>query len=192
MGELIIHDSAKPNKDPIQLAIFEDERAIVNFSWKSDYSILAVGSKTGAVRLLNSKFQLLQTLYMQKKSVRCLEWHPLATACDSGLSEFSNTLAVSTKETEIYIYDCLNTHGDADKIIKHKILKGHKSGVKSISWCPHVSGRLVSSDENAITIVWDIKTENMISVFVSNEDFTPVVVWSPLDADLIISGKFIQ
>lgn len=192
LGELTVHDATKPNKEPYQLTIFEEEN-VTTFTWKVDYSALAVGSKNGTVKILDQKFNVLQTLYMHKKSIRCLEWHPLATASDNGLSEYCNYLAVSNKECEIYVYDCSNQSADEEDRKNHIVLSGNTSGVTCMSWCPQISGRLVSSCEDGVLIVWDIKTQNMLSVFNSACDTNSTVVWSPLDADLIIlGGKILQ
>lgn len=186
VGTLIVHDSMRPNKEPEEIKIFDEDHVTV-FSWKTDYSILAVGSKTGSVALVNKKFELVQTLYMQKKSVRCLEWHPLATSYDNGFSEFSNYLAVATNESSIYVYDCSKEDSDLNTQ-NAVVLEGHKNAVRCLGWCPHIGGRLVSSCEEGLAIVWDIKSQTILSTYHSQYDIGPVLVWSPLDADLIILG----
>lgn len=84
-----------------------DYTSVTTFSWTADYTKLAIGSKEGHVKLLSKDLLVYETLFRQKKSVQCVQWHPQSTANDSGFSPFCNYLAVSTNESVIYIYNCL-------------------------------------------------------------------------------------
>lgn len=186
LGELVVHDAFRPNKEPQQISLFEDEN-VTNFSWKSDYTILAVGTRTGSVKLVTKDLKHIQTLYMQKKTVRALEWHPIYYPYDNATT-FSNYLAVCTNEYNVFVYDCT-----LDTEIKVIVLEGHVNGLRSVAWCSHVGGRLVSACEDGIVIVWDVKTQTMLSTYNSIYENGPIVKWSPVDADLIITaGKILR
>lgn len=105
-GKLVVHNEKKPTVEPMKIDI--DNCPVSTFSWNEDYSILAVGSREGQVKLLGKNFSVYETFYMQKKAVQCVQWHPLSTTNDTGLSPFANYLAVATNEKDIYIYNCLH------------------------------------------------------------------------------------
>lgn len=87
---------------------------VTQFSWKSDHSVLAVGSKTGSISFYTRDWKLLHTSYVQQKSVQCLVWHPEAASEDKSVSPYAGWLACGTNDSSFAVYDCY-TLGDNGK-----------------------------------------------------------------------------
>ncbi|GLV35254.1 Ciao1 [Carabus blaptoides fortunei] len=191
-GELVVHDATKPIAAPSKISLPESN--ISTFAWKSDYSVLAIGTKDGVVKLLSKEFIPYLQLYMQRKTVQCIVWHPESTIADCGMSPFANDIAVATNDSIILVYrlSMPEQHVEGDEKSKGVLvasLQGHTLRVRSLAWCPHIGGRLASCSEDGTAMVWDVPSQTVLAIFTGHsKDAILTIVWSPLDADLIISG----
>lgn len=91
-------------------------------SWKPDYKLFAVGTRSGAIAIYNINLELETTIYAQHKRILKLSWHPEATAEDSETSPYHSWLAVSTLDVSIIIYDLTKERGSG-KCLKYLIFK---------------------------------------------------------------------
>lgn len=91
---------------------------ITEISWKEDYSLLAMGSKSSSILVYDSKLKHLFTIYTQHKVVHCICWHPEGTDEDTSISPFANYLAVGTSDSSVIICD-LSTSDKSKVFIMH-------------------------------------------------------------------------
>lgn len=195
-GELTCWNREKLNEKPMIIK----SKSCTEFSWKSDYSCLAVGYEDGSIEFLNSKFEVVgKKMYFLKKSIECIVWHPESTSTDVEFSEFRNHLAVSTNAPVINILDMSGLltsqtkHNQHDENqVEYKVvasLLGHVDRVHCLAWSPHFSGQLVSASADGYAQVWNISTQQIIATFTGHSSGIFSAMWSPLDPNLIITGS---
>ncbi|CAL7940645.1 unnamed protein product [Xylocopa violacea] len=203
-GELVYYDPEKPNQEPT--SILKDE--CTEFSWKPDFSCLAVGFKNGTISFLNRKFERRGYAKFSSEMVYCLAWHPESTATDLTLSPLKNYLAVAFASCTVVVYDLTNfmdhfikaddttKNGNLEEncdIYKvHKIvatLTGHVQDVVCLAWNPYISGQLISGSYDGIAQVWNVETQKLIATYTRHSGPVLCCMWSPLDPDFIITGS---
>lgn len=94
----------------------EHNEHISDFSWKQDLSKLIVGTKMGTITLFSSDLKLISNLYLQKKPILKLLWHPNADE-NSGIemdANYSDWVALYTNEACVYVYE-ISEHTDSGK-----------------------------------------------------------------------------
>ncbi|KAI4463478.1 gem-associated protein 5 [Holotrichia oblita] len=197
--QLAIYNVDKPTEGkifsfskPTIMQIGKNER-VSCISWKPDYKLFAVGTRSGSIAIYNINLELESTIYAQHKRILNLSWHPEATAEDSETSPYHSWLAVSTLDVSIIIYDLTKERGSGDDSKDDcrlfTILNGHTKPVNCLCWSSYEGAKLVSAGEDGIAQVWDVKNKKIISTFTGhNVEAILSVLWSPLDKDFIITG----
>lgn len=104
------------------------------------------------------------TVYILKKVINCLVWHPESTAADTWSSPMKDYLAVASDSPSITILDIsdlrktletqeevidsvkMNEEDDQQRNVHKTVAKlnGHSEKVVCLAWSPHFSGYLVS------------------------------------------------
>ncbi|XP_011300870.1 gem-associated protein 5-like, partial [Fopius arisanus] len=196
-GELTCFNYDKPQQEP-ELLI---KKNCTEISWKPDYSCAAVGYDDGSISFFNKKFESCgKTIFMLKKPVECLAWHPDSTVTDLNFSHFRDYLAVSTTTSIITVIDTssmtemLNkqevnqdTSQNFYKVIAN--LSGHSDRIYSLAWSPHISGYLVSGSADQTAQVWKIETQEILATYTGHFGGVQSVMWSPMDHNFIFSGS---
>ncbi|XP_046430819.1 gem-associated protein 5 isoform X1 [Neodiprion fabricii] len=198
-GELIYYNPEKPNQEPTSVI----KKDCTEFSWKPDYSCLAIGLENGSVSFLNRNLKECgPAIHSLKKSIQCLEWHPESTATDFDLSPLRHQLAVSTIANSIVVLDlsdlatnCTDTAG-ASTTIKGSLLPkivctlmGHTAKIFDLAWSPHISGYLASASCDNTVQVWKTESQELMGTYTGHCGPVYCCMWSPLDPDLIITGS---
>ncbi|KAK5643800.1 hypothetical protein RI129_007645 [Pyrocoelia pectoralis] len=104
-GKLVVYDIKQPLHEPATIE-FDVDYNLTSFSWKPDYSILAVATKNLELLLYNHEFKLLNTFLLQSKVVRCLAWHSLGTTEENWLAISSNHVIVWNVKTQTLLHAC--------------------------------------------------------------------------------------
>uniref|UniRef100_A0A1Y1ML03 Uncharacterized protein n=1 Tax=Photinus pyralis TaxID=7054 RepID=A0A1Y1ML03_PHOPY len=180
-GKLVVYNVKHPLHEPAAIE-FDVDYNLTSFSWKPDYSIIAIATKNFELLLYSNKFKLLNTFLLQSKIVRCLAWHPSDTT-------EKNWLAISSNQ--VIVYDC--TEKDTEGSSKYDkcaiaIFSQHKGTVQCLSWSPHQSGILASACDDGSALVWNVKSQTLLHACHCYSDVLSSVVWSPFDADYLITG----
>ncbi|XP_017790259.1 PREDICTED: gem-associated protein 5 [Habropoda laboriosa] len=179
--ELVYYDSVESSEYISILPNTVCKSGCTEFSWKPDFSCLAVGCENGIVLFLNRKLQPLGSARLASNMVHCLVWHPESTATDLTFSPFKDYLAVATKSPTVVIYDLhsfISTLNDSidenslktgyDNSIGHTIvatLTGHVHSVVCLAWSPYISGHLISGSYDGTAQVWNIETQELIVTY---------------------------
>ncbi|XP_076243068.1 gem nuclear organelle associated protein rigor mortis [Calliopsis andreniformis] len=202
-GELVFYDPGKPNQVPTSIL----KRECTEFSWKPDFSCLAVGFENGSISFLNHKFKMRGYVKLSSVMVHCLAWHPDSTAADTNFSPLKNYLAVAFKSRTIQIINLSNfmdhlttlenltENDDSKERDSYKVnevvatLTGHIHDVVCLAWSPYISGRLISGSYDHTAQVWNVETQELIATY--KEHCGPILccMWSPLDPNYIITGS---
>nr|XP_033335076.1 gem-associated protein 5-like [Megalopta genalis]XP_033335077.1 gem-associated protein 5-like [Megalopta genalis]XP_033335078.1 gem-associated protein 5-like [Megalopta genalis]XP_033335079.1 gem-associated protein 5-like [Megalopta genalis]XP_033335080.1 gem-associated protein 5-like [Megalopta genalis] len=204
-GECVYYDPELPNEEP--KSIFKKD--CTEFSWKPDFSCLAVGFENGSISFLNQELE--ERGYAKSPPtaiVHCLVWHPESTATDSTYSPMRNYLAVAYKSCTIIIFDLSNLmnhltkpedppeNGGERKCDPYKVnevvasLTGHVHSVVCLAWNPFISGQLVSGSYDSTAQVWNVETQELIATYKGHSGPVLCCMWSPLSPDYIITGSF--
>nr|XP_022912790.1 gem-associated protein 5 [Onthophagus taurus] len=189
-GKLVVYNTSKENEDP-KLVDSSTKEQIQCLTWKSDFTILSCGTKTGSILIYNTSLTHLTTIYSDYKSIYGISWHPLATAEDEGMSPMSSWLAISSSSTSVVVFDIKSDQGEGDKNkdIQKIVLNRHTKPVRCIAWSPYVGGRLVSGGDDGVIHVWDVKNKLVLATCIEHlAEAIFTVLWSPLDENFIISG----
>nr|XP_033190238.1 gem-associated protein 5 isoform X2 [Bombus vancouverensis nearcticus] len=204
-GELVYYDSEKvTNEEPKSVL----KKECTEFSWKPDFSCLAVGFENGTISFLNRKFETRGCAKFATEMVHCLVWHPESTATDLTFSQLKNYLAVAFESCTILIFDLTNFIDHFEKMedstnnenLKEKCdiykvheivasLTGHVQNVVCLAWSPHVSGHLISSSYDGTAQIWNVGTQELIATYTGHNGPVLCCMWSPLDPDFIITGS---
>lgn len=192
-SKLICFNVDKPKDDPI-LYPFNRNESVSNFSWKPDYTMLAIGSKTGSISLFSKSSVHLVTIYAQSKIISKIIWHPVAcTTEDLEISPLHNSFATSCT-TSVYIYnvdkiDISEMDQSSDRIEVKQIKTNHTKAIRDLDWSPHSSGYLVTAGEDGLSFVLNTETQEYLATLLDNlsSPFT-TVLWSPCHQDFILIG----
>ncbi|XP_008548447.1 gem-associated protein 5 [Microplitis demolitor] len=201
-NELVCFNPEKANEAP-QVVIKKD---CTEFAWKPDFGCVAIGFEDGSIFFKDRELKACgKPIFLLKKAVQCIAWHPDSTLTDLEFSPMRNYMAVSTNTNKITIFDMTimidspkgNENGDTgDKEVKdtvtHKVvctLSGHADRVISLGWNPHISGQLVSGSYDSTAQVWNIETQALIATYTGHRGPVYSCMWSPVNSDLIITGS---
>ncbi|KAF3428992.1 hypothetical protein E2986_02063 [Frieseomelitta varia] len=200
-GELVYYDSEKVKTQEAKSVL---KKECTDFSWKPDFSCLAVGLENGTILFLNKKLETRGCSKFSPEMVNCLAWHPESTATDLKFSPLKNYLAVSFESCNILIFDLSNfmdylkkmedsTNNDKCDIYKvHEIvatLIGHIKTVVCLAWNPHISGQLISGSYDGSAQIWNVETQELIAIYSEHNGPVLCCMWSPLDPNFIITGS---
>lgn len=192
-GELVCWNPDVPSEKP---KIIKPKNC-TEFSWKNDFSCLAVGYEDGSIDFLDKKSQSMgNKMYLLKKPIQRFAWHPESTATDLEFSENKNYLAVATSSPAITILDMSNLLALKNENNQNEVdyrvvatLTGHVDRVFCLAWSPHLSGQLVSGSADGYAQVWNVNNQQLIATFNGHSAGVYSAMWSPLDANLIITGS---
>ncbi|XP_063992664.1 gem-associated protein 5 [Diachasmimorpha longicaudata] len=196
-GELTCFNYDKPQQEPKVII----KKSCTDIAWKPNYSCLAVGHDDGSISFLNDQLETFgKTIFLLKKPVECLTWHPDSTATDLNLSHFRNYLAASTTSPIITVFDMsamiemLNKREQSKDTSQnfYKVLanlSGHSDRIYSLAWSPHISGYLVSGSADNTVQVWNIERQEILGTYTDHWGAVQSVMWSPLDHNFIFSGS---
>ncbi|OAD62256.1 Gem-associated protein 5 [Eufriesea mexicana] len=201
--ELVYYDVEKPNQEPKSI-----EKECTEFSWKPDFSYLAVGFENGTITFFNRKFEACGYAKFSSKIVHCLAWHPESTTTDITFSSLRNYLAVAFESCTILIFDLSNfidyfakledsSNNDnlKEKCDTYKVhelvttLTGHVQNVVCLAWSPYISGYLISGSYDRTAQVWNVETQELIATYTGHSGPVLCCMWSPLNPDYIITGS---
>ncbi|XP_078046192.1 gem nuclear organelle associated protein rigor mortis isoform X2 [Augochlora pura] len=202
-GECVYYDPTKTNQEP--KSVFKKD--CTEFSWKPDFSCLAVGFENGSISFLNHKLEERGYAKSSTAVVHCLVWHPESTATDSTYSPMRNYLAVAYKSCTIMVFNLSNLmnhltkpediseNGGEQKCDLYKVnevvasLTGHTHSVVCLAWNPYISGQLVSGSYDSTAQVWNVETQELIATYTGHSGPVLCCIWSPLSPDYIITGS---
>ncbi|XP_017772200.1 PREDICTED: gem-associated protein 5 [Nicrophorus vespilloides] len=192
-GKVGIYETEKPLNDPNLLEFTSIANAYVTqFAWKPDYSLLAIGLKSGVIMIYTAELKFIRSIYYHQKAIETFAWHPQATMEDEETSPNATWLAsTTTTDTNVVIYkldDVTKDDFDVSKSIVAE-LSGHLKFVRKIFWSPHENGRLCTVSDDGTARIWNANSPNSTSVFMNvNAESINAGVWSPLDKKYIISS----
>ncbi|XP_065159215.1 gem-associated protein 5 isoform X2 [Atheta coriaria] len=189
-GQLAVYNFDNPLINPVLVQTPTSER-VTNFAWKSDYSKLAIGCKSGTVYILDAQYEVKTTLYYQKKGIVSMAWHSIQTAEDEEKSPNHEWLASATgNDNTVVIFDLSKVN---DELCMKEVIAGelfgHVKPINQVFWSPYKNGIIGTASEDGTVTVWS--GMKPISTFLNN-NADPVFsgLWSPLNEDVIIStGK---
>ncbi|XP_058807144.1 gem-associated protein 5-like [Phymastichus coffea] len=189
--EVVYYNHGKTEEAPKSVV----KKDCTDFSWKPDYSLLALGFVDGSISFL--KPDLSETglkIRVLTKPIQCFAWHPESTASDMNFSSMKNYLAVATTDSNITICDIsskLDNGNDSNEPSYRlvAILSGHNGKVVCLAWSPHISGYLVSGAYDYSALVWKVETQELIASFTGHLGPIQCCMWSPFSQDLILTGS---
>ncbi|EAW14146.1 putative protein transport protein (SEC31) [Aspergillus clavatus NRRL 1] len=141
--------------------------------------ILVTGSSAGFVTVwdVKTKKESLTLNNMGRKAVSAVAWDP----------EKPTKLITSTpleSDPLIYVWDLRNSHAP------ERTLKGHESGVLSLSWCPQDPDLLLSSGKDNRTICWNPQSGQAYGEFPVVTNWTFQTRWNPHNPNFFATASF--
>ncbi|KAJ5923756.1 Protein transport protein (SEC31) [Penicillium verhagenii] len=141
--------------------------------------ILVTGSSAGFVTVwdVKTKKESLTLNNMGRKAVSAVAWDP----------EKPTKLITSTpleSDPMIYVWDLRNSHAP------ERTLKGHESGVLSLSWCAHDPDLLLSSGKDNRNICWNPQTGVAYGEFPVVTNWTFQTRWNPHNPNFFATASF--
>ncbi|KAF4151407.1 hypothetical protein CNMCM6069_003883 [Aspergillus lentulus] len=141
--------------------------------------ILVTGSSAGFVTVwdVKTKKESLTLNNMGRKAVSAVAWDP----------EKPTKLITSTpleSDPLIYVWDLRNSHAP------ERTLKGHESGVLSLSWCPQDPDLLLSSGKDNRTLCWNPQTGQAYGEFPVVTNWTFQTRWNPHNPNFFATASF--
>ncbi|KAJ6008452.1 Protein transport protein (SEC31) [Penicillium herquei] len=141
--------------------------------------ILVTGSSAGFVTVwdVKTKKESLTLNNVGRKAVSAVAWDP----------ERPTKLITSTPLAEdpmIYVWDLRNSHAP------ERTLKGHESGVLSLSWCDHDPDLLLSSGKDNRNICWNPQTGQAYGEFPVVTNWTFQTRWNPHNPNFFATASF--
>ncbi|KAJ5093702.1 Protein transport protein (SEC31) [Penicillium angulare] len=141
--------------------------------------ILVTGSSAGFVTVwdVKTKKESLTLNNMGRKAVSAVAWDP----------EKPTKLITSTpldSDPMIYVWDLRNSHAP------ERTLKGHESGVLSLSWCDHDPDLLLSSGKDNRNICWNPQTGQAYGEFPVVTNWTFQTRWNPHNPNFFATASF--
>ena len=180
-GELFIVDLNDLESDPIRLgstAARADEIDCLDWNKKVP-NILVTGSSGGFVTVwdLKTKKESLTLNNFGRKAVSAVAWDP----------EKPTRLMTAVpleQEPVILIWDLRNSNAP------EKVLRGHDSGVLSLSWCPQDNDLLLSCGKDNRTILWNPQTGQAYGDYPVVTNWTFQTKWCPKNPSLFATASF--
>lgn len=180
-GELFIVDLNNLDADPIRLgstAARADDIDCLDWNKKVP-NILVTGSSGGFVTVwdLKTKKESLTLNNYGRKPVSAVAWDP----------EKPTRLITAVpleQEPVILVWDLRNSNAP------EKVLKGHDSGVLSLSWCPQDSDLLLSCGKDNRTILWNPQTGQAYGDYPVVTNWTFQTRWNPRNPSMFATASF--
>ncbi|OGE51451.1 hypothetical protein PENARI_c013G03086 [Penicillium arizonense] len=179
-GELFISD-LNNLENPFRLgnnAARTDDIDCLDWNKKVPH-ILVTGSSAGFVTVwdVKTKKESLTLNNMGRKAVSAVAWDP----------EKPTKLITSTpleSDPYLYVWDLRNSHAP------ERTLKGHESGVLSLSWCDHDPSLLLSSGKDNRNICWNPQTGQAYGEFPVVTNWTFQTRWNPHNPNFFATASF--
>ncbi|XP_033216960.1 gem-associated protein 5 [Belonocnema kinseyi] len=208
-GELVFYNPEKSDEEPKSVI----KKECTEFSWKPDYSYMAVGFEHGKISFFDRNLKELEgSIYNPlRTAVHCLVWHPESTATDLSMSPLQNYLAVAFNSAVITVFDICDLKSNPEAKENGEVvpdfsnqeakepaaafyrtvatLSGHSERVVSLAWSPHQSGYLVSGSYDNTVQIWKVESQELLGTFTGHSGPVFCCMWSPLDPDFIITGS---
>lgn len=142
-------------------------------------NILVTGSSGGFVTVwdLKTKKESLTLNNNGRKAVSAVAWDP----------EKPTRLITAVpleQEPVILVWDLRNSNAP------EKIMRGHDSGVLSLSWCPQDSDLLLSCGKDNRTILWNTQTGTPFGDYPVVTNWTFQTRWNPTNPNLFATASF--
>ncbi|KAA8644191.1 putative protein transport protein (SEC31) [Aspergillus tanneri] len=141
--------------------------------------ILVTGSSAGFVTVwdVKTKKESLTLNNMGRKAVSAVAWDP----------EKPTKLVTATpleSDPLICVWDLRNSHAP------ERTLRGHESGVLSLSWCAHDPDLLLSTGKDNRTICWNPQTGHSYGEFPVVTNWTFQTRWNPHNPNFFATASF--
>ncbi|KAK5944213.1 protein transport protein S31 [Knufia obscura] len=180
-GELFIVDLSDLGSDPIRLgstAARADEIDCLDWNKKVP-NILVTGSSGGFVTVwdLKTKKESLTLNNYGRKAVSAVAWDP----------EKPTRLITAVpleQEPVILAWDLRNSNAP------EKVMRGHDSGVLSLSWCPQDNDLLLSCGKDNRTILWNPQTGQVYGEYPVVTNWTFQTRWNPKNPGMFATASF--
>ncbi|OGM41432.1 protein transport protein sec31 [Aspergillus bombycis] len=178
-GELYISDLNNV-ANPYRLGTAARADDIECLDWNKKVAhILVTGSSAGFVTVwdVKTKKESLTLNNMGRKAVSAVAWDP----------EKPTKLVTATpleSDPMIYVWDLRNSHAP------ERVLKGHESGVLSLSWCSHDPDLLLSSGKDNRTLCWNPQTGHAYGEFPVVTNWTFQTRWNPHNPNFFATASF--
>ncbi|KAJ5387558.1 Protein transport protein (SEC31) [Penicillium cosmopolitanum] len=179
-GELFISD-LNNIENPFRLgttAARTDDIQCLDWNKKVAH-ILVTGSSAGFVTVwdVKTKKESLTLNNMGRKAVSAVAWDP----------EKPTKLVTATpleSDPMIYVWDLRNSHAP------ERTLKGHESGVLSLSWCDQDPDLLLSSGKDNRNVCWNPQTGQPYGEFPVVTNWTFQTRWNPHNPNFFATASF--
>lgn len=148
--------------------------------WNKKVSnILVTGSSGGFVTVwdMKTRKESLTLNNYQRKPASAVAWDP----------EKPTRLITAVpldQEPVILVWDLRNSNAP------EKILRGHESGVLSLSWCPQDNDLLLSCGKDNRTILWNPQTGEAYGDYPVVTNWTFQTRWNPHNPDIFATASF--
>ena len=180
-GELFIVDLSDLDSDPIRLgstAARADEIDCLDWNKKVP-NILVTGSSGGFVTVwdLKTKKESLTLNNFGRKAVSAVAWDP----------EKPTRLITAVpleQEAVILVWDLRNSNAP------EKVMRGHDSGVLSLSWCPQDNDLLLSCGKDNRTLLWNPQTGQSYGEYPVVTNWTFQTRWNPKNPSMFATASF--
>ncbi|KAJ5594895.1 Protein transport protein sec31 [Penicillium hispanicum] len=179
-GELFISD-LNNLENPFRLgtaAARTDDIECLDWNKKVAH-ILVTGSSAGFVTVwdVKTRKESLTLNNMGRKAVSAVAWDP----------EKPTKLVTATpleSDPMIYVWDLRNSHAP------ERTLRGHESGVLSLSWCNEDPDLLISSGKDNRNICWNPQTGQPYGEFPVVTNWTFQTRWNPHNPNFFATASF--
>ncbi|KAJ9290220.1 hypothetical protein DTO027B5_1380 [Paecilomyces variotii] len=179
-GELYINDINNLD-NPFRLgnaAARADDIECLDWNKKVAH-IMVTGSSAGFVTVwdVKTKKESLTLNNLGRKAVSAVAWDP----------EKPTKLITATpleSDPVILVWDLRNSHAP------ERTLKGHESGVLSLSWCTHDPDLLLSSGKDNRTLCWNPQTGVAYGEFPVVTNWTFQTRWNPHNPNFFATASF--
>ncbi|XP_060517514.1 gem-associated protein 5-like isoform X2 [Cylas formicarius] len=186
-GKLVIFDIKAFDKDPTVVDV-PDNTFVYTMSWKPDYTVMTLTTKSGALMIYGADLQLNRTLYLHQK-LQSIVWHPAAA---TSTSRYSKVFATTEKFSECVVYDLSIQSDDSDRMVMAKF-ENRGCVVNCVAWNPHCETQLVMAGDDGVCQICDVEQDTVLLTYTDpNFDGVTTVIWSPLDSDFIVAGSVAQ
>ncbi|KAL4893177.1 protein transport protein sec31 [Aspergillus ambiguus] len=178
-GELYISDLNNV-ANPYRLGTAARADDIECLDWNKKVAhILVTGSNAGFVTVwdVKSKKESLTLNNVGRKAVSAVAWDP----------EKPTRLVTATpleSDPMICVWDLRNSHAP------ERTLRGHESGVLSLSWCTQDPDLLLSSGKDNRTLCWNPQTGSAYGEFPVVTNWTFQTRWNPHNPNFFATASF--
>ncbi|KAJ5460482.1 Protein transport protein sec31 [Penicillium daleae] len=179
-GELFISDLDNV-ENPFRLgtaAARTDDIECLDWNKKVAH-ILVTGSSAGFVTVwdVKTKKESLTLNNMGRKAVSAVAWDP---------AKPTKLITATPLESDplIYVWDLRNSHAP------ERTLKGHESGVLSLSWCDQDPDLMLSSGKDNRNICWNPQTGEAYGEFPVVTNWTFQTRWNPHNPNFFATASF--